>query len=130
VTIADGAAAAIVEHARTEAPHECCGLLLGSADHIRDAKAARNIAADTRRRYLIDPHDHLDAIRTARRLGEEVVGAYHSHPRTAAIPSATDLAEGFAHFVFVIASLGDPPELTAWIWRDGNFDRVPLVRVP
>jgi proteasome lid subunit RPN8/RPN11 len=59
------------------------------------------------------------------------VGAYHSHPRSRAIPSPTDAAEGFGHFVFLIAGLGtDPPELTAWVWVDGNFVAAPLVRVP
>ena len=58
-----------------------------------------------------------------------MVGAYHSHPRSTAVPSATDVAEGFGNFVFVIAGLSvEPPELTAWQWTDGNFAAVPLVR--
>jgi proteasome lid subunit RPN8/RPN11 len=131
VTISDGVADAILTHARDAAPEECCGLLLGSASRMTQAVPARNIADDRLRKYLIDPHDHLRAIRLARQRGEDVVGAYHSHPRSPAVPSATDAAEGFANFVFVIAGLAaDPPELTAWLWSDGNFARVPLVRVP
>lgn len=130
MTIADGVVAAILEHARSEAPRECCGLLIGAGQHIRAAVPARNIAHDPQRRYLIDPHDHLNAIRLARQAGEEVLGAYHSHPRSAAAPSPTDAAEGFAHFLFVIAGLSAVPEVTAWAWHDGNFTAVPLVRVP
>ena len=130
MTIADGAVTAILEHAREESPHECCGLLLGDERHIASALRARNIAEDPARRYLIDPRDHLAAIRAARARGEHVVGAYHSHPRSRAIPSPTDAAEGFGQFIFVIAGLGpDPPELTAWVWADGNFAAAPLVRV-
>lgn len=130
MTIRDGVVNAILEHAREMSPRECCGLLLGDGQHVTAAIRARNIADAPERRYLIDPHDHLHAIRFARDRGEQVVGAYHSHPRSPAIPSATDAAEGFAHFLFVIAGLGaDPPELTGWQWHDGNFTAVPLVRV-
>ena len=65
----------------------------------------------------------------ARRL--DVVGAYHSHPRSAAIPSATDAVAGFSDFLFLIIGLGvDPPAVAAWSWTDGNFAAVPLVRFP
>ena len=121
--------AAIVAHARSAAPDECCGLLLGTADTISEARPARNIAADVRRRYLIDPVDHLAAIREARQRSLEVVGAYHSHPRSGAMPSATDAAEAFGAFLFVIVGLqAEPPEIRAWTWEEGNFTAVPLVR--
>jgi proteasome lid subunit RPN8/RPN11 len=129
--MAAGVAAAILTHARERVPHECCGLLLGTARHIASAVRARNVADDPVRRYLIDPQDHFAAIRTARDCGLQVIGAYHSHPRSSSAPSPTDAAAAFAGFVWVIAGLGtEPPELTAWQWADGNFVAVPLVRVP
>ncbi len=127
--IARSVESAIVAHARAEAPRECCGLLIGTDTEILDSRAASNLADDPLRRYLIDPHDHLRAVRDARARGLQVIGAYHSHPRSAAVPSATDAAEGFGNFVFVIAGLAtETPELTAWGWTDGNFAAVPLVR--
>ena len=129
MTIVADVEAAIVAHARATAPEECCGLLLGDAGGIRDAAPARNIADDPVRRYLIDPVDHLAAIRAGRSRALEVIGAYHSHPRSAALPSATDAAEAFGGFVFVIVGLAaEPPELRAWRWDNGNFTAVPLVR--
>jgi desampylase len=119
----------IFEHARVEAPRECCGLLIGTTTEILYSRRATNLAADPLRRYLIEPQSHLQAIREARAHGLQVVGAYHSHPRSSAIPSVTDAAEGFGNFVFVIAGLSvEPPELTAWEWTNGNFAAVPLVR--
>jgi proteasome lid subunit RPN8/RPN11 len=127
----DDVARAVIEHARDEAPQECCGLLIGDDERITIAIPARNIAAHPTRRYLIDPRDHLAAIRIARGRGQQVVGGYHSHPRSRAIPSATDAAEGFTHFLYVIVGLAvDPPELTGWTWADGNFTAAALVRVP
>jgi proteasome lid subunit RPN8/RPN11 len=129
VTLADGVELAIIEHARDEAPRECCGLLIGRGDHVVEAVRSANIAERGITRYQIDPRDHLKAIRSARQRGLHVIGAYHSHPRARALPSRTDAAEAFTDFFFVIAGLAvDPPELTAWTWADGNFAPVPLVR--
>jgi desampylase len=130
VTLADGVREAIIDHARQTAPEECCGLLVGTAAKIIDCVAAANIAEAPTRRYLVDPRDHLQAIRSARGRGLEVIGAYHSHPAGRAIPSATDCSAGFADFLFVIVGLAlEPPELLAWAWSNGNFTSVPLVRV-
>jgi proteasome lid subunit RPN8/RPN11 len=131
VTLPDGVAAAIIEHARETAPQECCGLLIGDDARIYAAVRARNIADDPWRRYLVDPYDHLAAIRLARDRRQHVIGAYHSHAQSRALPSATDSTEGFGNFLFLIVGLvTNPPELSAWHWVDGNFTAVPLVRVP
>lgn len=119
----------LVAHARDEAPRECCGLLFGRADEILAARRARNVADDPERRYVIEPRDHLSAIRDARAAGLDVIGAYHSHPRTRAVPSPTDAAQAFPDFLWVIVGLGgDAPEVAGWAWSDGNFTPVPLVR--
>jgi proteasome lid subunit RPN8/RPN11 len=131
VTLPDGVAVAIIQHARDAVPQECCGLLIGDTATVTAAVAARNIADEPTRRYLVDPQDHFAAIRLARARGHEVIGAYHSHPRGPAVPSATDVAEAFPHFCFLIVGLAtSDAELRAWRWADGNFVAVPLVRVP
>ena len=96
----------MLAHAREEAPRECCGLLVGKGDSVvRSVRARNRDAAETR--YLIDPEDHFAAIRAARVQNLEVVGAYHSHPSTAPVPSATDVAEATSgsDFLYVIVSL-------------------------
>jgi desampylase len=130
VTLSPAAEVAILDHARRQAPDECCGLLIGREDTIVDAVPAANVADEPRRRYRIDPAEHFRVIRAARGRALDVVGAYHSHPRSTAVPSDTDRAEAFSDFVFLIVGLdADPPELTAWSWRGGNFAAVPLVRL-
>jgi proteasome lid subunit RPN8/RPN11 len=89
----------------------------------------RNVADDPERRYRVDPADHLRCIREGRRRGLEVIGVYHSHPRSGAQPSATDRDEGFGGFVFLIVGLGaEVPEVAGWVWAEGNFAPFPLVR--
>jgi proteasome lid subunit RPN8/RPN11 len=100
------AIADMLEHARAEAPRECCGLLIGKEDFVVRSVRARNLDAKATR-YLIDPRDHFAAIRGARAEGLEVIGAYHSHPSSAPVPSATDVAEANSgsDFLYVIVSL-------------------------
>lgn len=124
-----GVEAAIIAHARRQRPAECCGLLLGSGEEIVESVPTRNAADDPVRRYVVDPHDHLQAIRSARTRSLQVIGVYHSHPRSTATPSPTDKAQAFGHFIFLIVGLvAEPPEITAWSWADGNFTALPIVR--
>ena len=99
----------MLAHAREEAPRECCGLLVGCATSIVRSVRARNLDAKATR-YLIAPEDHFAAIRSARAEHLDVVGAYHSHPSGAPVPSATDLSEADSgsDFLYVIVSpMGD-----------------------
>ena len=116
----------ILVHAREEAPRECCGLLVGSGESVTRGVRATNLdTAPTR--YSIDPADHFRAIRSARADGLDVIGAYHSHPASAAIPSATDIAEATSgsDFLYLIVSLIDE-EVRAYKIDDGKAVRIPL----
>jgi proteasome lid subunit RPN8/RPN11 len=126
VRIRQAAFDAVLAHARAEAPLECCGLVVGSSGLIERAVPARNALA-SRTRFLVDPEDHFAAIRTARAEGLEVIGAYHSHPASAAAPSPRDLAEaGDPDLLCLIAGL-PRGELRAYRLVDGNFHPVVLV---
>lgn len=127
---AAGVLEAITGHARREAPHECCGLLIGTEHRIAEAQPVDNRAGDPSRRYVIDPVDILAAIKRCRGSSTAVIGAYHSHPRSSAEPSESDRAEAFGSFLYVIAGpvAGDlPVPIRAYWFEDGNFRRVPLV---
>ena len=124
----------ILAHAREAAPAECCGLLLGTASSVVEAARAKNIADDPSARFVIDPKDHLDGRRGARTRGLEVVGFYHSHPRSPAVPSATDRAEAtYPGYLYLIVSLAhEPPEVGLFSLERadaGNFLHLPFVTV-
>jgi proteasome lid subunit RPN8/RPN11 len=103
---------AVVSHARDTSPAECCGVLLGSDRAVMEARPARNLATDPNR-FLIDPRDHINARRDARGRGLDVVGFYHSHPHSAAVPSETDLAEASYpdHLYLIVGLAGDEPDV-------------------
>jgi proteasome lid subunit RPN8/RPN11 len=115
----------MLAHARAEAPRECCGLLVGKQDSVARSVRARNLEAKATR-YLIDPDDHFGAIRAARAEDREVIGAYHSHPSSAAVPSPTDIAEANSgsDFLYVIVSLVND-DVQVYRIEEGKFVSIP-----
>jgi len=121
----------IVAHARAAAPDECCGLLLGRDDAIVESVRATNVAADPVRRFVLDPKDHIDERRRARERGLAVAGFYHSHPRSPAEPSASDLAEASypEHLYLIVSVAGAAPDVRLFRFSDGNFRPIRFVTV-
>ncbi len=120
-----GALEAMRRHARASVPAECCGALVGlatdgfapggaAAGIVRIARvlAADNVAPDDRH-YLLAPEDVLRAEAEAAEVGLEVVGFYHSHPASAPVPSATDLAWAWPWYSYLIVDARSG-ELRAW----------------
>ena len=121
VLILETVVATISAQALQEAPNECCGLLIGTRDLIDEAAPTRNLLAHPSR-YQIDPEEHIAINRRLRGTSRSVVGAYHSHPRSEAIPSPRDLIEAhYPEFVWLIVSLdGKEPDFRAYRIVDGK----------
>jgi proteasome lid subunit RPN8/RPN11 len=130
--VAESVLETILARARAAVPEECCGVLIGGDAVVVEAIAAHNISSQPTTRFLLDPKTHFDALRRARSRGLDVVGFYHSHPRSDAAPSATDLAEAtYPDHLFLIAGLGrDPAEVRLYRFAAGNFQPTPFVTVP
>ena len=120
----------MIAAARAAEPSECCGVLLGTPGKVAEAVPTRNLAGDPNR-FLIDPKEHIDARREGRRRNLEIVGFYHSHPHSPAVPSATDLAEAsYAGHLYAIVSLvAEPAEVRIYRFDSGSFVGVPFVTV-
>jgi proteasome lid subunit RPN8/RPN11 len=106
-------------HAMAEDPAECCGLLAGRDGRVERVYRLRNAEpeATRRTRYTIDAMDQLRAMREMDDQGLELIGIFHSHPRTPSYPSATDVARSrmpgttdplYPGVAYLIVSLEDP----------------------
>lgn len=115
--------AAVVAHARAEAPNECCGLLAGTPDGpaTHHFPIRNDLASPTE--YLTNARDMLAASKAARAAGVEFLAVYHSHPASAPVPSAKDVAGnhwGDAVVHLIIGLAGAEPDVRAWAIADGG----------
>jgi proteasome lid subunit RPN8/RPN11 len=119
----------IVLHAHEEAPNECCGMIGGADAQARTVYRATN-AEGSPLRYSIDAKEQFDLMRRIEDAGEELVAIYHSHTRSPAYPSQTDVnLAGWPDAVYVIASLenSDDPDVRGFWIRDGEISDAELV---
>jgi [CysO sulfur-carrier protein]-S-L-cysteine hydrolase len=115
ITITSYVAAAIENAAKKAAPEECCGLLGGTSGVVTSAYSLRNESPRPETRYFASPEDLLSAMRGIREAGLTLMGIYHSHPRTRAYPSASDIEMAFyPEAVYFIMSLSACAELRAF----------------
>jgi len=111
IAIPDRCTDEIRQHGASDYPYECCGLLLGYFDpsgvkgvvetyrisNAREESAKRN-------RFLITPEELLRGERYARDKNLEVVGFYHSHPDSPAVPSQYDLEHAWPSYSYIIVA--------------------------
>jgi [CysO sulfur-carrier protein]-S-L-cysteine hydrolase len=108
----------LLDHARDEAPNECCGILWMRDGELVGLERAENPRASPYG-YELDPKSLL----RANDLDDEgmEVGVYHSHPRSAAEPSQTDInLATYPHWTYVIVSLAQEPAVRAWWIEEGS----------
>jgi proteasome lid subunit RPN8/RPN11 len=115
--IAPDLLAEIVEHARRDAPNECCGFLALEDDRAVEVVPVENIAASPLR-FEVGPRDLL-RLADFEDQGRAAV-IYHSHTRSQAYPSQTDVnfAANWPGVQWLIIGVaGDEPEV-----RDYRID--------
>lgn len=130
---------AIVAHARAESPNESCGLVIGTAPVSDGGEALRYEALRNRAaspfRYEIHPDDLIRVAVAADDADEVFWAIVHSHVRSPAVPSPTDVGLAFyPDALHVLVSLADEeadpvtgaPSLRAWRIVDGEVHEVAL----
>jgi proteasome lid subunit RPN8/RPN11 len=119
----------IVAHAHQDLPNECCGMVGGREGVASTVYRAEN-AEGSPLRYSICAADQFRLMREIEAAGEELVGIYHSHTKSAAYPSQTDVnLAGWPDAVYLIVSLAEPgaPDLKGFWIRDGEIAEAALV---
>jgi proteasome lid subunit RPN8/RPN11 len=128
VHITDAVKQGIEAHARRALPTECCGLLSGSNGVITDLHPLRNDADKPETRYFATPEDLFAAMRRIRDAEQRLLGIYHSHPRSPAYPSVSDVEMAFypEAFYFII-SLEPRVDLRAFKIERARIEEVAVV---
>lgn len=123
----------MIKHAKVESPNECCGLLAGEGELVKEIYKIQNIPVtdpsvldlkvpiDRRFRYVMDPKEQISAFKKMRKNGTEMLAIYHSHPESPAYPSATDIRLAFypdTHYLIISLENEESPVVRAFLIAD------------
>jgi proteasome lid subunit RPN8/RPN11 len=120
----------IIAHAREEWPRECCGVVAAENGRATRVYRAENAAKQPNLGYLIEGIDLYRVWSEIEDRGWALEAIYHSHPKSPARPSQTDinLADQWPDATYLIVSLEDDenPDLRAFRIADGRYEELEL----
>lgn len=129
----------LIQLSLAEMPYEACGILISSHSHPSDPNGGigtsgsliidivipvRNTHINPTQSFSFDPAEWTRIYFEIQKNRQSLVGLFHSHPKTDAIPSTSDLA-GFlpaSNLSYWIISLKNPsnPDVQPY-FREGNI---------
>lgn len=95
VTMEAGLRMRLIDYCRRLYPAEACGFVIGDVDAVSGCMTAsdfvpvRNVAAVPEQQFVMDPAELV--VRLAETPSPRLLGIFHSHPRSPAVPSEADL---------------------------------------
>jgi proteasome lid subunit RPN8/RPN11 len=111
----------VLQHVRSEAPHEGCGILGGRDGRVLRVYRMSNIE-ESPDRFFMDSAEMAETIQDLYQEDLDLVGIYHSHVWDSAYPSRLDVERAYyPDACYVIISLIDPesPEIRGFRIREG-----------
>jgi proteasome lid subunit RPN8/RPN11 len=120
----------MVAHARADLPNECCGMVGGTGGEASVVIPVVNSAASPLR-FEMDPQGQYNALKAIEDDGKEMLAIYHSHTKSTAYPSQTDVnqAVNWPDAIYLIVSLQDEgaPDVKGYRLKDLKIADVELI---
>lgn len=113
-------------------PEEACGIIAGAEGLATQVYPIANVS-ESPVIFTMHPQQQLDALEEIEDKGWELAAIYHSHPRTRAYPSRTDIELAFyPDALQIIVSLTDVnhPDAHAFRVVGGQVSEEPLQVIP
>jgi proteasome lid subunit RPN8/RPN11 len=127
----------IYSHAESIYPEECCGILIGTLNRDRDKVVIEvmptinaweglmsdEISRTKHSRYIIPSQEIFQAQKRAESLELEIIGFFHSHPDTVAVPSECDREKAWEIYSYPIVSViqGKVQSIASWTLDDNRI---------
>ena len=119
----------MLQHVRSHAPLEVCGLLAGKGDRVEKVIPVRN-KIQSATRFAMDPYEQLEAFNWIDAHALDLLGTFHSHPAGPETVSTTDIEEAAYEVVHVIWSCSKDVWRARGYWIEkGRTREVPLTMV-
>ncbi len=123
ITLSSDLQQRIFAHLESTYPNEGGGFLFGTHTPdgitIADTNPITNVfeAEEQYHRYAMTPQDWARQEDAADERGLTLVGYYHSHPDSPAIPSIYDRDHALPNFVYIITQVQDGKAVDMRVWR-------------
>ncbi len=118
--------AAIQHYLESVFPNEGGGFLIGTADGdarmVTETRYVDNIFASEEQyhRYLMENGAFQAAEDDADARGLSLIGYFHSHPNSPAIPSEFDRVHALPNFIYLILSVQEGQAVDSLVWLLAN----------
>lgn len=122
----------IVKQCIIKLPDEACGILSGKAGKVDNVYEMLNTDKSPQS-FFMDPAEQLRINKEIRKLGQEMVGIYHSHVASLAYPSERDVEMAFypeASYLIISLKDKDRPSAGSFKIQDGKIIEEELKIVP
>ena len=128
ILIPDSFLADLMQHANEESPYEACAILLGNTDEetwqTTEIFLAENIDK-SEINFTISNKQLLEGYKRAEEKGLDIVGIFHSHPKSEAAPSDTDIKFMKGNPVPWVIYSGLTKEMKAYL-LDSEIIQIPI----
>jgi proteasome lid subunit RPN8/RPN11 len=114
--------------AKAHVPVEACGILAGRNGKVEKLYEMTNVD-NSSNHFMMDPKEQFAVARDVRSEGLEMLGVYHSHPKTPARPSEEDIRLALTpNVTYVIVSLQNPdkPVIRGFAFKNNSHEEVPV----
>jgi proteasome lid subunit RPN8/RPN11 len=118
----------MINHAKAEAPLECCGILAGKDGAVTHIYKTKNTENDPDK-YFMEPKEQFAVIKDMRLKEIDMLAIYHSHPHSPARTSGVDI--NLAYYpdaVYIIISLMDTvkPVIKGFLIKEGKVEETEI----
>ena len=128
ILIPDSFLADLMQHANEESPYEACAILLGNTDEetwqTTEIFLTENIDK-SEINFTISNEQLLEGYKRAEENGLDIVGIFHSHPKSEASPSDTDVKFMKGNPVPWVIYSGLTKEMKAYL-LDSEIIQIPI----
>lgn len=118
----------MLAYCKDDYPNEACGILAGNDNEVSKIYKMTNIE-NSPVTYMLDSKEQFKAMKDMRENNLSMLAIFHSHPSSAAYPSARDISLAFYEdAVYIIVSLMEKePVVKGFSIREGNIEETKIV---
>jgi proteasome lid subunit RPN8/RPN11 len=118
----------MLAHCKAGYPNEACGILAGRNGEVSKIYKMINIE-NSPVTYMLDSREQFKVMKDMRQNNLSMLAIFHSHPSSAAYPSAKDVSLAFYEdAVYIIVSLMEKePVVKGFSIKEGNIEDIEIV---